>query len=135
MNGRTAQRLLKCRQQINPLLSERGKVAANAAEHDSALFTAKAARDFLLHLDHAQIPLGLVVVKRHSKVVQKPQHRLLLLGEAVQQITGRILFDLLFLSKLERLLVFLMSNILPSCPLRSELCQFFVLRHAANIAD
>lgn len=52
-NGRTAQGVLKCRQQVNPLFSESGEVAANTTEHDGPLLTTKATRDFLLYLDHA----------------------------------------------------------------------------------
>ena len=48
----------------------------------------------MLHFDHAQIALGLVVVKRDRKIVQEPQHSLLLLREAIQQIARRTLFGL-----------------------------------------
>lgn len=43
------------------MFSQRGEVAANAAEHDDAPLTAKTARDFLLYFDYAQVTLRLVV--------------------------------------------------------------------------
>lgn len=46
----------------------------------------------MLHFDHAQIALGLVVVKRHGKIVQKPQYPPLSVREAIQQIAGWALF-------------------------------------------
>jgi len=74
------------------LLSYSREVAANTTKHGDTLLTAKAARDFLLDLDHPQVTLGLVVIKGTRKIVQEAQHRLLLLREAVQQIASRILF-------------------------------------------
>lgn len=57
----------------------------NATKHDDALLEAYAARDFLLDFDHAQVALGLVVIKGYSKVMQEPQHRLLVLREAISK--------------------------------------------------
>ncbi len=65
----------------------------------------KPAGDLLLHFDHAQIALGLVVVEGNRKIVQEPQHDPLSLREAIQQIAGRALFDV------ARLLRFVCSDV------------------------
>src|SRR6266566_9819062 len=88
----TRKGVLKCREPCDPLLTERGEITANATEHGHPLFCAEAARDFLLHFDHAQIALREVVVKRDSKIEQEPQHRPLALAESIQQIARRALF-------------------------------------------
>lgn len=41
------------------MLSSRGEVAANLAEHFGALFRAKAAGNLLFDLDHADVSFGL----------------------------------------------------------------------------
>ena len=46
----------------------------------------------MLHFDHAQIALGLLVVKGDGKIEQEAQHRPFALGEAIQQIACRTLF-------------------------------------------
>src|SRR5437667_11685811 len=84
--------MTKCREQFNFLLAQSRKVTADAAEHGHSMFSAEATGDLLLNFDHAQISLGLVVVKRHSKIVQEPEHSPLSLGESIQQITSRALF-------------------------------------------
>src|SRR5690348_9001097 len=90
--GMTQEGVLECREQCDPLFAQSRKVTANAAEHGNALLRAEAAGDLLLHFDHAQISLRLVVVKWDRKVVQEAQHGPLSLRESIQQITGRILF-------------------------------------------
>ncbi len=84
--------MTKCRQQFHPLLAQCRKVTADAAEHGHPMFGTEATGDLLLHFDHAQISLRLVVVKRHSKIVQEPEHIPLPLRESIQQIAGRALF-------------------------------------------
>jgi hypothetical protein len=56
------------------LLAGGRDVAAHGQERLGPGQRAPAAGNLLLQLDHAQIPLGLVVVERHPKVVQEPQH-------------------------------------------------------------
>src|SRR5438045_3849052 len=68
------------------------QVTANTAEHRHSLFGAEAPGDLLLHFDHAQISLGLVVVKRHGKIEQEAQHGPFALREPIQQIARRTLF-------------------------------------------
>jgi hypothetical protein len=48
-------------QQGQPLFAQRGQVATNARKGVSPRHAAKAAGDFLLHLDHAQISFSQVV--------------------------------------------------------------------------
>src|SRR2546425_3615309 len=88
----TRKRVLECREQCDPLLTECGEITANATEHRHPLFGAKAARDLLLHFDHPQISLRLVIVKWHSKIEQEAQHGPLPLRESIQQIASRALF-------------------------------------------
>lgn len=57
----TAQGGLQRRKQVQALLAQAGEIAPDAAKGDSARGRAKAPRDLLLDLDHAQIALGLVV--------------------------------------------------------------------------
>src|SRR5947199_7802890 len=83
--------LTKCREQFEALLVQRRKVAANAAKHGHSLFGAEAARDLLLHFDHAQIALGLVVIKRDGKIEQEPEDHPLPPRESIQQIACRAL--------------------------------------------
>ncbi len=70
----TNKSLLQRSKDRKPLLMQRGKIAANATEADETLWGAEAARDLLLYLDHAQIPLGLIVIKRHGEIEQEAQH-------------------------------------------------------------
>src|SRR6266478_6607498 len=91
-NGMPSQSVIKCRQQCDPLLAQGGKVTADATEHRHPAFGAEAPGDLLLHFDHAQIALCLVVVKRDRKIEQEAQHGPLAPREAIQQITRRALF-------------------------------------------
>ena len=91
-NGMARESMSKCREQCDPLLAQGRQVRADATEHHHPNFRAETAGDLLLHFDHAQISLGLVVVKGHRKIVQEPQHGPLALREAIQQIASRALF-------------------------------------------
>src|SRR2546423_14169330 len=84
--------MTKCREQCDALLAQGRQVTANTAEHRHSLFGAEAPGDLLLHFDHAQISLGLVVVKRHGKIEQEAQHGPFALREPIQQIARRTLF-------------------------------------------
>ncbi len=57
----TSKRVIKCREQCDPLLAQGREVTADATEHRHPLFGAEAPGDLLLHFDHAQIALRLVV--------------------------------------------------------------------------
>jgi hypothetical protein len=46
----------------------------------------------LLHLDHPQVALGLVVIKRDGEIEEEPQHGLLPLREAIEQVACWTLF-------------------------------------------
>ena len=80
------------RENRSPLLTKRGKIAANAEKRFSTRQTTETTRNFLLDFDHANIALCLRVVKRNVKAFQEAQHRILVLGESVEQIAGRTLF-------------------------------------------
>ena len=74
------------RQGVDAVLSGGGKVGAHEQERVGALHGAPAARDLLLELDHAEIPLSLVVVKRHPHIVQEPQHLDPMAVQPVEQV-------------------------------------------------
>jgi hypothetical protein len=57
----TSKGVIECRQQFDPLLAQGRQVTADATEHHHSNFGTEAARDLLLHFDHAQISLRLVV--------------------------------------------------------------------------
>src|SRR5437660_7003692 len=55
------------------LLTHGGEIAADATKRRQSGLTAKGARNLLLHLDHAQVALGLIVGKGNGQIVQKGQ--------------------------------------------------------------
>ena len=78
-------------QDILTLLAHGGNIASDAAEDVSALPSAKAARDFLADLGHAQVTLGLVVVERDPEIVHEGQDRRLMFFQAQEQAADRTL--------------------------------------------
>src|SRR6266702_5122305 len=86
------QRVIKCREQGDALLPQGRKVTADAAKHRYPVFGAEAPGDLLLHFDHAQISLRLIVVKRDRKIVEEAQDHPLSSREAIQQLACRALF-------------------------------------------
>jgi len=74
------------------LLSHRRKIAANATEVGRSRTGAKPAGDFLLHFHHPQVSRGQVVIKRDTKVLEKPQSLFLIPGQPIEQILGLALF-------------------------------------------
>ena len=66
--------LVQGMQEIHPLLVQGGKITAQSTEHLQAHLGAQAARDFLLHFEHAQVALSLIVIKRHSEIGGKGEH-------------------------------------------------------------
>jgi hypothetical protein len=88
----TQERLLEGRKQVFTLFAQSREGAANATKDGDSLICAKTAGDFLLHLDHAQIPLCLIVVEGHGKIRHEGQNLPFVGGEPIEQIAGRILF-------------------------------------------
>jgi hypothetical protein len=82
----TPKRGLQRGQQRQTLFAERGQVASNARKGVSTRNASKAAGDFLLHLDHAQISLGQIIVKIHTQIFQKAEDGFLLFAQAIEQI-------------------------------------------------
>ena len=95
----TSQALLESRQERKPLLAQRGQIAADAAKAGEPLIRAKAARDFLLDFEHAQIALGLIVVKVDPQIFQEAEDRLLVFAQPVEQVTCSTLFDAPFAAR------------------------------------
>src|SRR6266699_3683511 len=94
------QSLLQGNQHSETLLAQRREIASDAAEGLSTSRRAETAGDLLLDFDHPQIALREAVVERHGEVVQEQQHRLLVRGQAIEQIARRRLFAPTFRSGL-----------------------------------
>src|SRR6266849_4533143 len=92
----TAQRGLQRDEQIQALLAQRRQVASDATKGRRSRFAAEGARDLLLNFDHPNIPLRLVIVKRHDKAVQEGQYDFLVVDQAVKQVACRTLFGASF---------------------------------------
>ena len=75
-----------------PLLAHRGEIASNASKKAGSIVTAEGPGDFLLHVDHAKLSLGKVVVKRDSQIRHEGQYGVLMLAQAIQQIACRMVF-------------------------------------------
>src|SRR5690349_10898695 len=86
------QGLFQGRQHSTALLTQRREIPADAAKGHRASLRAETAGDLLLDFDHPNIALRETIVERHGKIVQEQQHRLLVRGEAIEQIAGRRLF-------------------------------------------
>ena len=74
------------------MLTHGRNVTANRTESVCAVLGAKTARDFLLHLYHPNIPLGLIVVKRNGKVMHEAEDFGFVLIEPIKQVLWRGLF-------------------------------------------
>ncbi len=83
---------LQRRQQRHPLFAQRGQIAANARKGLSPSQAAEAAGDFLLHLDHAKISLGQIIVKIHPQILEEVEDGFLLFAQAIEQIACITLF-------------------------------------------
>src|SRR5713226_2420216 len=70
------------------MLASSRNVTTDLAKDARAFVTAKTARDFLLELQHANVALGLVVVKRYVEIVHEREYFWLMLLQVVQQILG-----------------------------------------------
>src|SRR5437660_1351296 len=82
---------LQSRQQRDVLFAQGGQIAPNTAKSLSAKDGAKTARNLLLELDHAHIPLRLIVVKIHPKIFQEAEEGLLVFAQPIEQVAGRAL--------------------------------------------
>src|SRR6266851_9145342 len=89
----TTQSCLQSRQQRKTLFAQGRQIATNTAKSLCSRQTAEAARDLLLHFDHAQIPLGQIVVKIHTQIFQEAEDRFLMVAQTVEQIACGTLFD------------------------------------------
>jgi len=91
-DGMTSKGGLQRRQHRQTLFAECGQVATNASKGLSESLAAEAAGDFLLHLDHAKISLGQVIVKIYPQILQEGEDGLLLFAQAIEQIACVTLF-------------------------------------------
>src|SRR5215469_8659028 len=83
---------LQSRQQRQTLFAQRGQIATNASKGPGESLAAEAAGDFLLHFDHAKIPLSQIVIKIHPQILQEGKDGLLLFAQAIKQIASGTLF-------------------------------------------
>src|SRR6266496_5834949 len=88
----TTQSRLQSQQERKTLFAQGRQIATNTAKSLCSRQTAEAARDLLLHFDHAKIPLGEIVVKIHTKVLQEAEKGVRVFAQAIEQITRRALF-------------------------------------------
>jgi hypothetical protein len=79
-------------QRAHRILSGHGDVTADAAEGCGPLLAAEHAGDLLLHLHHANVPFGQVVVEGDAEVVHESQGFLPVLIEPFEQVLGFGLF-------------------------------------------
>ena len=76
---------------ISILFAAGGEVATNPGKHLSTGQSAEATRDFLLHLDHADVLLALVVGEGHVGVQEEGQHTQIVILQAVEQVGSLVL--------------------------------------------
>ena len=79
-------------QRAHRILSGRGDVTADAAEGFGPLLAAEHSGDLLLHLHHANVPFGQVVVEGDAEVLHESQGFLPVLIEPFEQVPGFGLF-------------------------------------------
>ena len=75
------------------MLTGGGKIPANATESLSTFQRAKPSGDLLFDFDHPDIPLPLVIVKRHAKVRHERQHLAFEVTKTEQQVHRRRLYS------------------------------------------
>src|SRR5437763_17171476 len=83
---------LQRRQQRQTLFAQGGHIATNTRKSLSSNQAAEAPGDFLLHLDHAQISLGQIIVKVHPQILQEGEDGFLLFAQTIEQIARITLF-------------------------------------------
>ena len=89
----TTQSRLQSGQERKTLFAQGRQIATNTAKRLCSRQTAEAARHLLLHFDHAQIPLGQIVVKIHPQIFQEAEDRFLVFAQPVEQVACGTLFD------------------------------------------
>src|SRR6266478_6123624 len=88
----TKKGLLQGGEQIKTLFAQAREIRAKTAKDLSSLRRAEAARNLLLHFEHAKVSLGLRIVERHTQILQESQDRLLVQALPVEQIARCRLF-------------------------------------------
>src|SRR5258708_31294949 len=83
---------VQSRQHRQTLFAQGGQITANGGKGLGASLATEAARDLLLHFDHAKISLRQIVIKSHPQILQEGQDRLLMFAQAIEQIAGGALF-------------------------------------------
>src|SRR3989442_143580 len=71
---------------MNALLVHGGKITAKVTKDGNPCLCAKTARNLLTQFHHAKIGLGLIIVKRHSKIMHETQDQVLILVQADEEI-------------------------------------------------
>src|SRR3989440_3225259 len=89
----TTQSRLQSWQERQTLFAQGRHIATNTAKRLCARQTAEAARHLLLYFEHAQIPLGQMVVKIHPQIFQEAEDRFLVCAQPVEQVACGTLFD------------------------------------------
>lgn len=89
----TRQSRLQSWQERKPLFAQGRPIATNTAKGVCSRQTAEAARDLLVHFEHAQIALGQIVVKLHTQILQEAEDRFLVFAHPVEQVACGTLFD------------------------------------------
>ena len=80
-------------EKIAALLAHGGQIGAGDAEGVSAWRGAKATGDLLLQFRHPNVALGLVVVKRDTRIVEETQHLVGVSAQTSEEIDRSRLFD------------------------------------------
>ena len=75
-------------EKIAALLAHGGQIGAGDAEGVSAWRGAKATGDLLLQFRHPNVALGLVVVKRDTRIVEETQHLVGVSAQTSEEIDG-----------------------------------------------
>jgi hypothetical protein len=76
------------------LIAHGGEIAADSTKSAYSLLTTKGASNLLLHFEHPQVPLDLIVRKWNAQIVQLGQHLLGASQQLIKQILGHTLFPL-----------------------------------------
>ncbi len=71
---------------MNTLLLHGGKITAKVTKDGNPCLCTKTARNLLAQFHHAKIGLGLIIVKRHVKILHETQDQVLILVQADEEI-------------------------------------------------
>ena len=78
--------------EVEALLAAGGEVSSDASEAFGPVEGTEATRDFLFHLDHADVLLGLVVGEGNIGVHKEGQHTEVVVFKSVEHVGGLVLF-------------------------------------------